>query len=271
MPSLRSTHWLTTLSLDAPLVAVVWQEFIAQSTGQSIGPVHRILVFACVWLGYSADRWFDAFRYKNVQSIRHRFHQKYRRQYFTTWLCVLIAAIYLAFTELEPPVLTKGISLAAFSILVTVLIQKKVFGDRQNWPKSLLTAFLVTASSALFSMPPIEYSNAAETLLFIAPFGLFLSNCLLIHHWDKVFDKQHNEGLDLQSGHLRSRLITIAVFTQLSALLAWILLGSYIIVATSLSFLLMAILQKADKRIHSDARRPLADLALLSPIVLIFL
>lgn len=271
MPSIRSISWLTTLSLDAPLVAIAWQELIAASTGETINWTQRVLVFASVWLGYSADRWLDAFRYKNTTSKRHIFHKKYRDILFGTWVIILSASILLAFLKLERHDLIRGTLLATFSLIVTFLVQKKIFGKQQNWPKSILTASLVTASAGLFSMPSFESQNLGYAILLAAPFGLFLYNCLLIHHWDTELDEAHHEGLNLPTDTLKRRLLIILILSEVTSLLCWIALDSKMFAATTFSFSLLLLLQRANRHIERDIGRTLADLSLLSPLLFIVL
>ncbi|MCH6255821.1 hypothetical protein MLD52_04635 [Puniceicoccaceae bacterium K14] len=271
MPSLRSIHWLTTLSLDAPLVALAWQELISETSGTKIDIHHRILIFASVWLGYSADRWIDSIRYKETKSTRHLFHKKHRYLYLSIWLGILLSSLTLARIKLEPAELTRGFILVVASLIATFLVQAKIFGAKQNWPKSILTALLITASSTLFTIPQSGSLNFDYIFLFAVPFGLFLVNCLLIHNWDKELDISHQEGLGLECESLKKRLIATFVITEVLAIYSYFIFSPKLFLAATLSFTLLFLLQKKSDRIHLDTRRTLADLALLSPFLLIAL
>ena len=53
--------WLSVTSLDAPLVAIVWQQMFARAAHISIAPAARVALFATAWLIYLADRLADSF------------------------------------------------------------------------------------------------------------------------------------------------------------------------------------------------------------------
>ena len=66
--------WPNVLNLDAPVVAVVWQEMFARVVGAPLAPAHRWLLFLAVWQVYFVDRWLDSRRDPGIQTERHRFH-----------------------------------------------------------------------------------------------------------------------------------------------------------------------------------------------------
>src|SRR3954470_10299451 len=77
--------WLNVLSLDAPLVAVLWQAALAKVHHLAVMPGLHISLFLAVWLIYLVDRVLDGFsmRHSSLVSIRHAFYQRNR------WLYVL--------------------------------------------------------------------------------------------------------------------------------------------------------------------------------------
>ena len=54
--------WPNLLSLDAPLVAVVWQVMFARCFQVPVDTVAAALLLLTVWLVYSADRTLDAWK-----------------------------------------------------------------------------------------------------------------------------------------------------------------------------------------------------------------
>ncbi len=73
--------WPNVLSLDAPLVALAWQEAFAQVMAVELGAAQRVLLAVCTWLAYSGDRLLDARRLPDgpVDSARHAFARKHAR------------------------------------------------------------------------------------------------------------------------------------------------------------------------------------------------
>ena len=73
--------WPHVLSLEAPLVAVLWQRALAHAHGIRLTPLLDVgLALAC-WLIYVIDRTLDTFGAKNVVELdaRHAFYHRYRR------------------------------------------------------------------------------------------------------------------------------------------------------------------------------------------------
>ncbi len=73
--------WPHVLSLEAPLVAVLWQRALAHAHGIRLTPLLDVgLALAC-WLIYVIDRTMDTFGAKNVGELdtRHAFYHRHRR------------------------------------------------------------------------------------------------------------------------------------------------------------------------------------------------
>jgi hypothetical protein len=73
--------WPHVLSLEAPLVAVLWQRVLAQAHGVRLTPMLDAgLALAC-WLIYLADRTLDTFSAKPGSALdtRHAFYRRHRR------------------------------------------------------------------------------------------------------------------------------------------------------------------------------------------------
>jgi len=60
--SWRLWLWPNFLSLDAPLIAVLWQVLLTRDLGVHIRAGEPVVLGLCVWLVYVVDRVFDALR-----------------------------------------------------------------------------------------------------------------------------------------------------------------------------------------------------------------
>jgi hypothetical protein len=107
--------WPNVLSLDAPLVAVMWQAALAKVHKVALLPSLHITLFLAVWLIYIVDRVLDGFSMKHASlvSVRHAFYQRNR------WLYVLfvipVAGVLLALlvlTAIPEALLWRGLTLA---------------------------------------------------------------------------------------------------------------------------------------------------------------
>src|SRR6202789_4740956 len=71
--------WFNLLSLDAPLIALVWQDFLARCYPTVLHLTGRGVLGLTVWAIYLADRLLDV-RYPAPvsESIRHQFYRRHR-------------------------------------------------------------------------------------------------------------------------------------------------------------------------------------------------
>ncbi|CAN5750489.1 hypothetical protein BH11VER1_BH11VER1_29250 [soil metagenome] len=106
--------WLNVLSLDAPLVAVLWQWALAQAYGVQMDPVTYSTLGLTVWLIYVVDRVFDTRSVDENHALAAR-HLYYRQHYrFFVWCAIPSVAIFLmyrVFTALPATILWRGIGL----------------------------------------------------------------------------------------------------------------------------------------------------------------
>lgn len=91
VPTLR-TWWMAPnlLGLDAPVIAVLWQEMYARVAAAPVTHWHRVALFAAVWEVYLWDRWLDA-RHAAAggQAARHRIH------FYHPWLAAGLSLLLL--------------------------------------------------------------------------------------------------------------------------------------------------------------------------------
>ena len=83
--------WPNLLSLDAPLISVLWMQLFAVSARVHISPFVTLALALVVWLIYVADRLLDGLRAdpQTLLSARHQFYRVHRKLWFTALLAVL--------------------------------------------------------------------------------------------------------------------------------------------------------------------------------------
>lgn len=270
----QSISWLTTLSLDAPLVAIAWQELLAEP-GQ-IGWTQRALLFAAVWLGYTADRWLDGFRLQRRLSQRHSFHYTHRRSVFICWCAILLASVTLAFVRLPPIELYSGLALAFLAAALTLILQLDATRRWRLWLKPASTSALVSASCLLFVAPSSVLSPAWLLAIYLQLFFLFFVNCSLIHYWDARLDARQ-EGAIVVSRRPFLLGLALALLTQAALLVTPSAMASQprqpvLSLAILLATASLTALHWKRRRIPLEARRTLADLFLAAaPLLLLML
>lgn len=255
--------WITSLSLDASTVAVIWQHSISVQHSLAIDWHHRVLLFLSVWLGYSADRWLDAWRHNKNVSLRHSFHAVRRWSMLSLWLVILGISIYISVTRLNPFDLRNGIYLAFASIIITCMIQLDQFNRFRMVIKSALTAALVTTSVLIFAIPSSIRSTIEAVIIMTS---LFYLNCILIHFWDRFIDAQQEKEKKLLSPKHTVVLATITAFGTTIPLLNANPLAGYAFI----SVVLLLVIHRIRDQLHDETRRTLADIALLTPVLAFF-
>jgi hypothetical protein len=102
------------LSLDAPLVAVLWQAALAKVHHLVLMPALPIALFLAVWLIYIVDRVLDGFsmRHSSRVSVRHAFYQRNRWLYllFVIPVATVLLAL-LGLTAIPEGILWRGVAL----------------------------------------------------------------------------------------------------------------------------------------------------------------
>ena len=71
--------WPQILALDAPLVALVWQEVMARAHNVRLSWEFRLALFLSTWIIYLLDRTLDGIRGEPQQTARHAFCIQHRK------------------------------------------------------------------------------------------------------------------------------------------------------------------------------------------------
>jgi hypothetical protein len=272
----RWWQWLTVLSLDAPLVAVAWQSAFTRvaDAGAPPAPHHPHLRGAAGRLAYAADRWIEGWRLtpQTVRTQRHYFFLRWRWPAFAAWLAVLGGALALACRALTPREWI--FSLALLPPVLAYLLSHQFLHRSHPWrvPKELCVAAILTLGAALYPAANLHGSLlplAGPAALF---FLLALANCLLISDWEREVDRQHGQT---------SLALRFAAARRLAAVLPWGLLvlaaahalthadsARTVALCAAASALLLGLLARAEPRLGRERARVLADVALLTPLLM---
>lgn len=239
--------WLcpNLLSLDAPVIAVVWQAFVAEQYSIPLRLSERLALFLTVWAIYLADRLLDARKPETRnEPARHRFYRRYTALMTVLLMFVAATDCSIAFGQSMP---RDGWFVAGGVVAYLGIVH--VLG--MEIPKAIAASALFTAGTfvaAWSALPCPELARAAAAF-----FVLCLANIVAIDSWES--STSHWLG--------KSYLIGVPLASAVCALAGkneWY--GSIAISAAAITTLFAA-----GKRLSLDARRALVDGALLSPIV----
>ncbi len=234
-------------------------------------------MFAAVWLLYATDRILDARLLETGSSslthlleARHRFHHRHRRVFLTG---IVIASVALAalLPRLDPEAvklyLIEGSFLAGYFILVHAT------RAANRLPKELAVGLFFSAAvfiPTIVRRPEIRPTLIIPALLFAALCSL---NCLYIYAWEhpsalrsplSLRHEMHPATLFILR-HLKG--ITLALL--IAALLVTLLVSSAIPSAVVTSTLALVLLDRQRYRLSRTTLRAAADLALLTPLLLL--
>ncbi len=255
------------LSLDAPLVAVLWQAVIARHLGLALQPVHALVLGASVWLVYAADRWLDGWRIRNgaPTTLRHAFYMAWRGPLALLWLAVLALDLALALGSLRPHELAAGGVLLAATTAYFV----HAHGGRGlgRWlPKEVQVAVLMAGGSALFLVGRAPWGALLPPTL---AWGLLaLLNTAFIAQWERHLDDGRGRAASLstsRAGHAHLPALA-AGGVALAVALALRLQDPYYLAPAACTAALL-LLHQERAQLGVDAVRVLADLVLLLPLL----
>jgi hypothetical protein len=242
------------LCLDAPIVAVVWQHFLAQTVGLPLRMEGRLALGLTVWLIYLFDRLLDVRGAATLpDSGPHWFCREHQRAAIAL-AAVALAADSVASFLLRPAVFWSGVAVVAgVAAYFESFPLRRVAGA---W-KPLMAAVLFAAGVFLVVWARIEApeGSAAPLVWPAAAFAaLCLANLLLIDAW------QHGRPA-ARVGWAAAALGTTAA--------AWAPHPWFMAIA--LAAWGLCVLAFGGTRWPREARRVLADLVLLTPLLWILI
>lgn len=270
----RWWQWPTVLSLDAPLVSVVWQQGLAQVGGAPVTGTHMAVLAMSVWLAYAADRWFEGWHvhWRDIRTQRHHFYQRHRWPVAAVWLLVFAVDLTVAFDGLTRRELLNGLVLLV--PVVGYVVSHQFVHRHHRWraPKELCVAALLAGGAAVFLLPA---SRPGELAVAVSLFGLLcFANVVLISLWEREVDRSHGQQsialhVDDAAGAWAIRQLPW-IIVALGVVLA---IGSApelrrLAICSAVSAVLLVMTDRLEQRRGWPLARVLADVCLLTPVLL---
>jgi hypothetical protein len=239
--------WPNLLSLDAPIVALLWQILFSRCFHVRLDPFPSVLLVLAVWLIYAADRTIDAWT-GSSQRPRHEFYRRHWRTLLPLWIFALAAGSAIALTRLTPELLLAGSALAGAVLLYFFLLHHGIFQKT----KEMAVALLFGLGATLSAWPNVRTAADMEAIALFS--CLCWINCVAIEHWE---------------GESKWPIAAAAGFVALAAVTLLFSSRPVLGGAVAASALCFVLLDCARRRFSRDALRVLADVALLSPLFLL--
>lgn len=243
--------WPTLLSLDAPLVALVWQDFVARCYPTALRPAGRAALALTVWAIYLLDRLLDtrAPRF-SLDGMPHWFYRRRRRFATALLVGVTLADAVLVFFDLRPSVLLTGMWVAAGVVLYLVTF---AWAHVSGLLKRISAALLFSCGVFVVAWADRPGSLGFLTAPALAFGALCFGNIELLGHWE-----------DGRSGTASGVfLAALALISAVFGASAW-----YVAIAWSAAGL--ATVALFSRRLSGNTRRVLADAILLIPALAIW-
>jgi hypothetical protein len=252
--------WPNLLSLDAPLVASLWQNLFAHDAGVKISFAGRAALPLAVWLIYLTDRLFDTAQGRPMQgTARHEFSCAYRG------LCRVLAALaavlsFVSVFYLPLPVVRNGM-VVLMVVGFYLLVVHGTGGSVRRWlPKEAAVGLIFSVGSVL---APATWSSTSARLVFPALlFGVLCwANSAAIEVWE-------GGRVDMVSAFVVRNLYLVALAVAvLSLLRGWWFPAEQAWVALLMAALGYAAVEYLRPEMSVDLRRVAIDIPLLTPVL----
>jgi len=239
--------WMNLLSLDAPLVALVWQDFLARCYGTQLLPQGRTVLGLTVWAIYIGDRLLDVRGLATGEEPRHhRFYREHKRAWCAVLAGVVVIDAICTFFWLRPAVFIHGLFIAGASVAYLAVFT----GTGRRWAFWKKTAAALLFSSGVFLVAAVN--TPAGTYSLARPWAAFTvlcgANLMLIDLWKNK----------LNTGNVAAAILICGTIC---------LGGGKLHLALMLSFFLLAGIAYGAGKLSLEARRVLADVALFTPLI----
>jgi hypothetical protein len=274
------------LSLDAPTVAALWTVFLARTVHLPLPWTAPAAMFVAVWMIYAADRLLDSGNWQtgklatgNLKSpdleARHYFHHRHRSG-FLAGIAAASVALTVLLPRLAPRALELYALLAALLAAWMLLIHARPLKEGSSrLPKELAVGLFFPAAIFIPTVaraPELRAALLPCAALFAAVCTL---NCLFVYAWEHPGARPHAHWTTRwATRHLPQLAIATCALAVLVASLAarrFLATPAAPALACALSAALLLLLHTQRHRLTRTPLRACADLALLTPLLFLFL
>jgi hypothetical protein len=241
--------FLNVLALDAPIVAIVWQHFLAENFKIVISTSETASLFFTVWFIYLLDHFFDSLKgFYTTQ--RHLFVARNQKITIVMMLFTFTTSIYLCFT-LSKTLILGGLILVIFICIYLLLVHASIASIKiRNNCKELLVGIGFGTGVAL----PVIISNI-EIEIWLPAVLLFCLlcwlNCRMIDIWES--NRNSLSKIDLV-------LISFVFFLMC-------ICQTPILITAAITIICLFQINKFAGSKKPEISRVLADVSLLSPLI----
>jgi hypothetical protein len=270
----RPWIWPALLSLDAPIVAVLWLMLFSRALCVRVPRTETAVLAMAVWLIYVADRILDSFRESERKplALRHRFYREYRAAFVVPFCAILLLAAWIAWTRLDVRTLRDGVGLSAMVAFYFGVVHLSGSRLQQWFPKELAVAILFCAGTCLPIFTRVGRPSGPD----LGAFAVFV-----LVAWMNTALIENMEWRTLREGGLEPPpaltvivaryVVPLGIAIGVSAMAA-VAMPAFralrpVLIAEAASALALAALGGSSRRVSSHVLRISADAVLCTPAV----
>ena len=271
----RKPWWLypNLLSLDAPLVALIWLHIFAQTWRLGYHPTAAyVTLVLAVWAIYVGDRLLDVSLFSaspEKLAPRHRFHQRHRKLLTGAVIIVLLSAVLLVVTGMPMTIyrylLPGAVMVAGFFGYSMISSQEtEDVPHMKNIVAGITFAFGVCMTAHLyrFEVGVMDMLKSREFMSFAV---LCIINIAAIDLWEH---SRRSSDIEVKASDELTLTLPLVLLSFASVFFATQDIHSrpfYYAILTAVA--LLYVLNRTRSKFSIDALRVLADLALMAPIL----
>ncbi len=258
--------WLNLVCLDAPLVAVSWQWLFAREFAVPVPRGATAALFLTAWMIYLADRLVDSctLRPGAIVSARQSFCRQHRRWWVAAVAVIAVTDAILILGTLDRVAMSAGSAIGACAFVYLLVNQLRPQFWRVLPLKEISIGVIFAAGAMVGLLRSLPHSALLPWFAFAAVCAL---NCICIAVWERDLDEAQRR-ISIATAFPQATHVLLPVLVLLgltSALFA----RQPVCVCVATSAALLAILHRFGGRIAPDSRTALADLVLLSPLLIL--
>jgi hypothetical protein len=265
--------WLNLVCLDAPLVAVAWLWLFARTFHVSVQIGNAVALFLTAWLIYLGDRFADAVSLKpNLPlSLRQDFCLRHRETWITTVALVAGFDAYVIWRTTAMQTFLVGVVVGVLALAYLVANHPLGLVWRSLPAKELAIGILFASGTVVALLPKLP-TTPAFAIAVVAFAALCSLNCISIASWERELDRaQRKVSIATRHPSVARQLRNLCLVLALAASAFAMALGSAAALFACMggSALLLSWLSAPSNSLGDDQRTALADLVLLTPLLLL--
>jgi hypothetical protein len=170
------------LSLDAPLVAIIWKTFISIGLNNEFFSGETLILGMAVWLAYSADRFFEPTDNNKISPSRFLIGRAHPIRFVVGWVLVLIAILIYSMSILDTFTLSVGFCLFLLALSNFLICMTEGKRKLEYFPKEIRTSLLLALGCIFWEFGRVDFFSVCIGWIYICI--AFILNCVVLKEFE---------------------------------------------------------------------------------------